>query len=55
MSHSALVRLLEYGMGARLDGFLHLKAEARRCQMGSIVICAVEKETGLTSYKILSF
>jgi hypothetical protein len=37
ISHSASVRLLEYGMVARLDGFKHLKAEAQRCQMGSIL------------------
>jgi hypothetical protein len=36
ISHSASVRLLEYGIVARLDGFKHLKAEAGRCQMGSI-------------------
>jgi hypothetical protein len=34
------VRLLEYGMVARLDGFKHLKAEAGRCQMGSISLKA---------------
>jgi hypothetical protein len=37
ISHSASVRLLEYGIVARLDGFKHLKAEAGRCQMGSML------------------
>jgi hypothetical protein len=32
-------------MVARLDGFKHLKAEARRCQMGSIGRDTEVKET----------